>query len=69
LENLIKYRPELTLICQYHYLITVDLNLLDPWTIFLKKYRIDHSAMLTPHEQLVETALHIDQWTQCHIQI
>jgi len=23
--------------------------------------------MLTPHEQLVETALHIGQWTQGHV--
>jgi len=27
----------------------------------LKKYPMDHFAMLTPHEQLVETVLHIGQ--------
>jgi len=26
-----------------------------------KKYPMDHFAMLTPHEQLVETVLHIGQ--------
>jgi len=30
-----------------------------PWTIFLKKYPMDHFVMLTSHEQLVETVLHI----------
>jgi len=29
---------------------------------------MDHLAMLTPHEQLVDTVLHICQWTQWHIQ-
>jgi len=25
---------------------------------------MDHFALLTPHEQLIETVLHIGQWTQ-----
>jgi len=37
-------------------------------TIFFKKYPMDHFAMLTPHEQPVETVLHIGQWTQGHVQ-
>jgi len=30
---------------------------------------MDHFAMLTPHEQLVETVLYIGQWTQGHVQL
>jgi len=29
---------------------------------------MDHFAMLTPHERLVETVLHIGHWTQRHVQ-
>ena len=29
---------------------------------------MNHFAMLASHEQLVEIVLHIDQWTQGHIQ-
>jgi len=28
---------------------------------------MDHSAIHTPHEQPVETVLHIGQWTQWHV--
>ena len=41
----------------------------DPWTIFSGKYPMDHFPMLAPHEQLVETVLHIGQWTQGHVQL
>jgi len=39
-------------------------NFFVPWTIFLKIYPMDHFATMTPHEQIVETVLHIGQWTQ-----
>jgi len=32
----------------------------------LKIYLMDNFVMLTSHEQLVETVLHIDQWTEGH---
>jgi len=36
-------------------------NFFVPWTIFLKIYPMDHFATMTPHEQIVETVLHIGQ--------
>jgi len=32
------------------------------------KYLMDRFAMLTPHEQLIVTALHLSQWTQWRVQ-
>jgi len=37
-------------------------NLLWPRGVSYKKYPMGHFAMLTPHEQLVETVLHAGQW-------
>jgi len=38
------------------------LNPFWPMDNLLKKYSMDNFAMLTPHEQPVETVLHIGQW-------
>jgi len=40
----------------------VALNLF--WPVDLKKYPMDHFAMLIPHQQTVETSLCIGQWTR-----
>jgi len=29
---------------------------------------MDHFAIMTSHEQLVETVLHVSQWTKWHVQ-
>jgi len=42
--------------------------LFGPWPMFSKKYPMDHFAVLTPHQQLVETVLHIGQCNQEHVQ-
>jgi len=39
----------------------VVINLFWPMDHLLKKYLIDHFAMMTSQEQLVETVLHIGQ--------
>jgi len=39
----------------------VVLNLFWPVNRLCEKYPVGHFAMLTPHEQLVETVLHIGQ--------
>ena len=43
-------------------------NIFGTRSIFSKKYLTGHFAMLTRHQQLVKTALHIGQLTQGHVQ-
>jgi len=38
-------------------------TLFGPLDVFLKKYPMDHYAMLTPHEQLDEIVMHIGDLT------
>jgi len=47
--------------CDVYAVVQCFSTFLSPWTIFFKKYLMEHFVILAPHEQLAKTVLHKGQ--------